>query len=189
MTDRPATASHELHNICPVCGGEMEDSRHVAVECFYDVSEVVADAQKSTIFVEVGADAPIWGTTRNYGAGTRDRFVVSEGRDTVPPSGPMSVIHVERVPEPIPPIRLAELNSYSVTCCKNCRADFLRIFGRWARGDLAVRDHPSPEAVVPVRDLGAIRYVTKEEAEERRNEKMGEPTRAGTRDDPDAKQP
>lgn len=57
---------------CPIClDADMDDIRHVSVECFYDVSEVAPGASREPIFRGVPEDAAIWGATRHYPAGTR----------------------------------------------------------------------------------------------------------------------
>ena len=102
-------------NDCPICQGEMDDTRHVGVECFYAVDEVAPNAEKRPIFREVDADGGYWGTTRRYPAGTKDKHRIVEIRAVE------SKVETDQVP--VPPIRLIELSLYSVTCCKSCRAD------------------------------------------------------------------
>ncbi len=140
--------------ICPVCNGDMEDSRHVSVECFYDVHEVVPEADKSTIFREVEFDAAIWGVTRRYSGGTKDRHVVNQ-------DGNVTRITIEQ--DPVPPIRLVDQSVYSVTCCKACRGDFLRMFGKWARGKLRERRDDDDDRCIPVRVNGSTVMMTRDE--------------------------
>jgi hypothetical protein len=122
-----------MENLCPICGKEMEDTRHVGVECFYDVHEVVPDAVKSVIFKEVDEGTTYWGVTRHYPEGTKDNhFVESEGKT----EAGFKTTKIGIKQDPIPKIRLLEDSLFSVTCCKSCRADFLWIFGQWAKGEL-----------------------------------------------------
>lgn len=148
---------------CPICKGEMEDRRHVAVECFYDVSEVAPTATKQLILQEVDNDAAYWGTTRRYPAGTRDRHISSDGG--VSEHG-LKVVKVEVVQDPTPPVRLLEQDLFSVDCCKACRADFLRMFGRWAKGEFVSERNQDKD--IPIRVLGSTRYVTLAEFDELR---------------------
>jgi len=157
---------------CPICRQEMEDRRHVGVECFYAVDEVAPDTTKDTVLRPVPDDASIWGITRRYPAGTVDKHVVTGV--TTSEAG-YKTTHVGTVQEPIPPIRVVELTIYSMECCKSCRADFLRMFGRWTKGALVHREEDDPEADIPIRENGAIRLITREEWDRRRaNENGGE---------------
>jgi hypothetical protein len=154
--------------ICPVCNGEMEDRRHVSVECFYDVHEVAPYAEKDTLLQEVPHEGAFWGITRRYPEGTRDKPVVT-GTSKTP--GGYTVTHIENAQEPIPSVRVIEKPVYTIPCCKDCRAEFLHVFGKWAKGELVCRAEPSPEANIPVRENGAIRYITREEWDRRRSER------------------
>lgn len=140
---------------CPVCEGDMEDTRHVGVECFYDVNEVVPSAEKRPVFQEVSEGASIWGMTRRYPAGTRDKHSTHKTGE--------SSYKIETAQEPIAAIRLVENQIYSVTCCKSCRADFLDMFGKWAKGELRPRRDDSDEATIPVRVNGATVMMTQAE--------------------------
>lgn len=122
-----------MRKSCPVCGHEMEEERHVGVECFFDVQEIVPQTTKQPIFVEVDPVKTYWGTTRHYPAGTRDVHIV---RDDITQNG-LHVVKIDVDQEPSEPIRLLEKNMFNITCCKSCRADFLAIFGRWASGEFA----------------------------------------------------
>jgi hypothetical protein len=140
---------------CPVCQGDMDDTRHVGVECFYEVHEVVPSAEKRPFFSEVEETASIWGTTRRYPAGTKDkRRVIKTGENS-------SKIETDQVP--IPAIRLYENHLYRVTCCKSCRGDFLQVFGKWSRGELRPRRQDDDEANIPVRVNGATVMMTRTE--------------------------
>lgn len=142
----------------------MEDQRHVGVECFYDVHEVVPSATKQTVLVEVPEKGRYWGITRRYPPGSRDRHVPSDGAS----DGGLKVIRVEVVQEPIPEARFLEKALFNVTCCKACRADFLALFGRWASGEFV---QPEGEGDIPVRVLGAVRLVNEDEFERLRTER------------------
>ncbi len=65
------------------------------------------------------------------------------------------------VPEFVPGIKKNMLPEgpalYVQTCCKSCRADFLEMFGQWARGDLVT---PEGDGTIPVRVGGAVRMMT-----------------------------
>lgn len=142
-----------MEQTCPICKREMEDTRHVGVECFYAVDEVVPTIQKSLIFVEVPEDVTLWGITRRYSGGTRDKFSsTQEG----------NVKHLKSTQEPLSPdkIRLVEESLYSQTCCKSCRADFLAVFKRWCSGDFVT---PEGDGRIPIRINGAVKYLTEEE--------------------------
>jgi hypothetical protein len=142
----------EVESFCPVCGGEMEDSRHVSVECFYDVQEVVPTAEMQTIFREVPAEGTFWGTTRRYSGGTKDRHVISTVDEKT------TKVDIEQ--DPVPAIRLLEQHVYSVTCCKSCRADFLNMFAKWSKGRLRARQDDNDERNIPVRVRGATVMMT-----------------------------
>lgn len=151
--------------VCPVCKREMEDMRHVGVECFYQVDEIVPQMEPKPIFVEVDANTAIWGTTRMYPAGTRDHHTsVSTGPHS-------SRIDIEQLP--IDPIRLMENKVFSMRCCKDCRADFLSALKDWADGvsqarmrrlvheaEMAIEDNHTGAFV---RDNGTIRELTEDE--------------------------
>lgn len=149
---------------CPICGRAMEDQRHVGVECFYDVHEVVPSAVAQTVLVEVPEQGRYWGITRRYPAGRRDRHVPSDGGATA--SG-FKVIKVDVVQEPLPAVRLLEKPLFSVACCKACRADFLALFGRWASGEFAQGGNEDDT----VRLLGAARLVGEDVVERLRGER------------------
>ena len=146
---------------CPVCGKEMEDQRHVGVECFYNVQEAVPSARTSTIFKEVDAKGTYWGVTRRYKKGTKDKWVVT-GR-SVKNGVPHTRVDTKQVR--VKGVRLLEDTLFSVTCCKSCRGDFLRLFRAWSRGE-----HVTPEGdgEVLVRDLGALKRISVAEWESRR---------------------
>ena len=148
-------------DVCPVCQGDMEDTRHVGVECFYDVHEVAPTADKRQFFQEVPENGSYWGVTRRYPAGTKDshRFV-STGENS-------SKMETDQIP--VAPIRLFENSLYSVTCCKSCRADFLQMFGRWSRGELRPRVADEEGRDIPVRVNGATVMMTQAEFDRHRN--------------------
>ncbi|MCX4196792.1 hypothetical protein OMR07_15440 [Methylobacterium organophilum] len=146
---------------CPIClDAEVEDMRHIAVECFYDVSEVAPEATRKPIFCEVPDDTAIWGVTRRYPAGTRDRFVTEDGGQT---EGGTPLIRLRTVQDPIGGIRLAEKETYSLDCCKSCRGTFLTLFGAWSRGEHVRRSEPDEIHNIPVRQNGAIVYLSEEQ--------------------------
>ena len=148
--------------ICPVCQGDMEDQRHVGVECFYDVHEVAPMATKRRIFFEVDDKASVWGLTRRYPAGTEDKHRV------VPTGEHSSRIETDQVP--VPAIRLCNVTIYDVTCCKSCRGEFLNMFGQWARGKLRERRQDDDEANIPVRVNGATVMMTRAEFDAHRSQ-------------------
>lgn len=170
---RPATDGIPDGDLCLICGDEMEDRRHVAVECFYNVHEVAPNASKNLVLVEVPEESSIWGMTRRYREGSRDRPVVAANGVT---AGGTPITEVRMEQDPIPPVRLAEKHEFSVECCKTCRAEFLQVFGMWARGEMVKREQPGPEADIPVRDLGSIRFISMKEWEARRRAKERDDT-------------
>ena len=146
---------------CPIClDGDVDDMRHVSVECFYDVSEVAPEVRREPIFREVTEDAAIWGVTRRYPAGTRDRFVSEDGGQT---EGGTPLIRLRTVHDPIDGIRLVEQEVYSLNCCKRCRGAFLNLFGAWSRGEHVRRHEPDDTHNIPVRQNGAIVYLSEEQ--------------------------
>jgi len=146
---------------CPVCGREMEDQRHVGVECFYDVNEAVPSAKKGTIFQEVDGKSVYWGVTQRYRKGTRDKWIAKD----LPNKNGIKQTSMKTKQVPIKPIRLLEKSIYTVACCKACRADFLAMMGRWARGELVTDEG---EGEVLVRELGTNKRISREEWEARR---------------------
>jgi len=152
---------------CPICNREMEDRRHVGVECGYAVNEFVPWAEQILHFVECDEEGAYWGYTRRYPAGTRDEFNVGkvEERDGY------TYTKVDTEQHPIDKIRLYEKMVYSVECCKACRADFLAIFGRWARGEYISHEGYGD---IPVRIGGTIKRLTPEEYEEYKKEREAE---------------
>lgn len=163
-------------HICPICGGEMEDTRHVMVECFYAVKEIAPTAVPVPFLVEVEEGPSYYGTTRRYPAGTKDRFVSTDLPPTVISLDDGSTtdvgnIKVDVVQDPIPGARLLEKTGHSVTCCKQCRADFLTMFGAWSKGRLVGnRGHGD----IPIRVNGATRMVTYDEYERMRRDRSDE---------------
>jgi hypothetical protein len=149
------TAVEQKENFCPICQGDMDDTRHVGVECFYEVHEVAPQADKVIFLKEVESDGFYWGVTRRYPAGTRDKFRTA-------PTGENS-IRLDTEQEPIAAARAVEVPVYQVTCCKSCRADFLRMFGQWSRGALIQRQHERPDADIPVMVNGAVAWMTPSE--------------------------
>lgn len=140
--------------VCPICSRRVEDMRHVGVECFYQVDEVVPRMEPTPIFVEVSADTAIWGITRTYPAGTRDHH-------TAVSTGPHSSrIVIDQLP--IDGVRLAENRMFSIRCCKDCRADFLNVLKRWADGE-EIREREGTGTGAFVRDNGTIRELTEDE--------------------------
>ncbi len=114
---------------CPICKKETEDMRHVGVECFYNVSEV-ADVDSHRIFTEVEKDATYWGVTRTV-SGTKDSFEEKEVGDT---------IHIKTTQVPADDMRLLEKTIFSKACCKSCRGDFLKMFGKWCAGEIVKKE-------------------------------------------------
>lgn len=146
---------------CPIClDADVDDMRHVSVECFYEVSEVAPETRREPIFREVPEDASIWGATRRYPAGTRDRFVTEDGGTT---EDGTPLIKMRTVQEPIGGIRLADQEVYSLDCCKSCRSAFLNLFGAWSRGEYARRHEPDEVHNIPVRQNGAIVYLSEKQ--------------------------
>jgi hypothetical protein len=119
---------------CQVCKKRVEDIRHVGVECFYDVHEIVPKAEKKEFFQEVSKKEVYWGYTRHYPypAGKRDKFHTEDGGKSKYGTPITKVINE---PVEIPGIRLLETAVYSIQCCKQCRGDFLAEFKKWACGD------------------------------------------------------
>lgn len=151
---------------CQVCGEKnVEDIRHVSVECFYAVSEVAPMAAEGTIFKEVPNDGSYWGTTYRV-TGTMDKHRID--KKTTSPGG-YEITHIETDQVEIPPMRLLEQSIYTVRCCKDCRADFLAMFGKWAKGELRASPD-SAGADIPVRINGALRYLTNAEYMDYREE-------------------
>jgi hypothetical protein len=146
----------------------MEDSRHVAVECFYAVDEVAPTATKVPFFAEVPAEGAYWGITRSYPAGTKDRHIASDGG--VSESG-IQATKIATVQDPIGPIRLLEKTAFSVDCCKRCRGEFLAMFGKWSKGELVGERDDRPGAYIPVRVNGATVMMTEAEWREHRQGK------------------
>jgi len=142
--------------ICPICKREMEDTRHVAVECFYAVNEVVPNIEEVQIFNEVDENDSIWGITRRYKNGTRDEHSCVK-------TGPNST-RIDTKQVPCGDIRLVEMSMFSQTCCKSCRADFLEMFGKWCKGEFVTKEG---EGDIPVRVLGATKMLTEEQWKER----------------------
>ena len=155
----------EKQEACPICGREMEDRRHVSVECFYDVKEIVPTATQAVVFQEVDKKTAIWGITRHYPKGKRDSIFIKK-RSTNKLGTPVTEWGNKKVP--VAPIRLLEKAIYSVPCCKACRGDFLRLFGEWAEGKHAT---PEGDGDIPVRINGAIKMLTPEEWEKYRASK------------------
>ena len=152
---------------CPICGKEMEDSRHVSVECFYAVEEVVPRAKKSVMLQEVTKKGSYWGITRRYPRGTRDKwFVAKRGVKKG-----IKTTKIETRQISAKPVRLLENAIYTMGCCKSCRGDFLRLLGEWSRGE-----HATPEwgGNICVRELGAIKRITKAEWDERMAERQNQ---------------
>ena len=152
----------KMSSRCPICCQEMDDRRHVSVECFYKVDEVVPEAEESKIFVEVNEESTYFGYTRRYKDGTRDEF--SSTPDPVKEN--LTHLNVEQVP--IGDIRLLENTIYTLECCKSCRADFLDMLKKWKQGEFVHRETNDPEANIPIRENGATRMITEEEWKERR---------------------
>lgn len=126
---------------CIVCGDtDVDDMRHVDVECFYHVGEIVPQATPRTVFREVPSQAHPLGRTRRYWEGSAD--ALRTWRCDNPGPGEADV-RVETVEEPLPPIRLVEVTTWGVRCCKPCRGRFLDLFAHWARGQ---RNPPSEQA-------------------------------------------
>lgn len=153
-----------MSDSCPVCkDADVEDIRHVAVECFYAVNEVAPDAQKLPFFREVPEEGGYWGITRRYPAGTRDDHTTEQTGE--------SSFAIKTKQVPIDPIRLIEMTMFNVPCCKNCRADFLTMFGRWASGGLVTRSEPDEVNNVAIRENGRIVYISEAEFYRRQDER------------------
>lgn len=120
-----------MSSICPICKADVEDMRHVSVECFYDVQEFVPDMIEEQIFVEVDDKNTYFGYTRKYENGMRDKFSKHDGGKT---PGGTKITKIENNPEPIGPIRLLENHVFRINCCKGCRAEFLQMLADWREG-------------------------------------------------------
>ena len=147
---------------CPICKNETEDMRHVSVECFYAVDEVVPEVKKEQIFTEVKKEGSYWGYTRTYPEGTRDKFITKE-KQVKKGETPVTEITIKQ--QPVDGVRLLEKDIYSINCCKNCRADFLSVFEQWSEGNFSEDTEYNEEANIPIRENGAIRYISKAEWE------------------------
>ena len=147
-------------DICQVCGDDGPDMRHVGVECFYSVQELVPDAEEQIFFVEIPDDGTYLGYKRKYPAGVRERFKTDR---TSTNERDVETIHMKTVEAPIPAIRLQEISVYSIRCCKSCRAGFLGVFKRWREGEFREGEG---EGNIPVRINGTTRMLTEEEYRE-----------------------
>lgn len=142
---------------CPICKLEMEDRRHVSVECFYEVNEYVPTAEKSMFFTQVDEGVGIWGHTRRYYDGTRDHH------ESIPTGPNSSRVEVSQVPIDPPDIRLLERQLYSLDCCKRCRHEFLMVFKMWSQGRFIEKYRTTADSM--------CREATKEEIEEMMRER------------------
>lgn len=140
---------------CPICGKMTEDMRHVSVECFYDVHEVVPEAKLEQHFIEVDPKGTYWGITRTYSNGKRDDFSAEEVKTE------KNTTRIINSPTEITGIRLMEIGLYRMNCCKSCRADFLEMLEQWYHGKHKHQDKGNGR--IPVRIKGATRFVTEEE--------------------------
>ncbi len=114
---------------CPVCRKMCEDIRHVGVECFYRVNEVAPKMKEQLVLQEVHENAPYWGVTRAYPAGTRDEFSARQK------TGEPNTTIIDTTQVPIPAVRLLEKTLYTIQCCKPCRGDFLELLKKWTNGE------------------------------------------------------
>lgn len=129
--------------ICPICNREMEDTRHVGVECFYAVNEYIPDVIEVKFMRPVSLTGAYWGITRTYHNGTKDKFICTEqephivklddGSEYTIPSTKIDRIQ-ESLPEDEQTQRFLEIGVYQMTCCKSCRADFLEMLTSWRKG-------------------------------------------------------
>lgn len=119
-------------DICPICKRKTEDIRHVSVECFYAVDEIIPETEHEVVFKEIPKEGSHLGKTRTYKEGTIDDFhIEEEEREDKTP-----ICHVINNPKPTNEIRLLELNVYRRNCCKSCRADFMQMMKDWSQGNL-----------------------------------------------------
>jgi hypothetical protein len=120
-----------IERTCAGCGdADVDDMRHVNVECFYQVNEVAPQAAPRTVFREVPDGVHPLGRTRRYWAGGADALRTWRCDNPGPGEDP---VRVETVEEPLPPIRLVEVTTWGVRCYKPCSGRFLDLFGEWAK--------------------------------------------------------
>lgn len=121
---------------CPICKRQVEDMRHVTVECFYAVDEIAPQTEQETIFKEVPKENTYLGHTRTYTEGERDNFDVKHELD----EKGREIHKINNNPVPVDEIRLLEIAAYRQNCCKNCRHNFLMAFKKWTDGELKEND-------------------------------------------------
>jgi hypothetical protein len=143
--------------ICPICNEEIEDMRHVTIECFYAVHEVVPQMEQEKIYVEVPMKGNYLAKTYVYKEGIEERVCAIKKEDE-------DFIRYETVEhETKLPIRFVEKQSYISNCCKRCRADFLDVLRKWRNGDFISKEG---DGDIPVRINGAIKMLTREQYDE-----------------------
>lgn len=159
---------------CPVCGRETDDMRHVDVECFYRVNESAPHLHTRERLEAAEPDRTYLGRLVRLPAGEERHYDYEK-------TGPNTTTMTARW-EPGPALpdhepdaeglyRYRAVPHYGTRCCKSCRADFIGLFLRWSRGAFA-SPPPEPEAerLIPVRENGALRYLTPEQWRARRAE-------------------
>lgn len=151
---------------CPICGNIEDDERHISIECGYEVREVVPDVKEEEFFTEVPDDnTEYWGITRRYKKGTKDKWNYTQENDH------KVNIDIEQVP--VKDIRLYENKMFTIGCCKRCRANFLEMFRQWRNNEIIDEKQykPTEDKNIPIRENGALVYISEEEFYRRKNEK------------------
>lgn len=114
---------------CPICKEEMSgEARHVTVEAFYSVDEVAPRFKAiNSLYKIVKPDSVYLGSVLEFPKGSTDVFDYSRS------IGP-NCTEIVTKKQVVPPSHFLQLSGYSHDCCKNCRADFLKLCRKWSEG-------------------------------------------------------
>lgn len=125
---------------CVRCGEEGEDRRTLAMACFYEMSELDVPFKSEVLFhakletlvqVQEPVSIEIGGKKMNLAAGTLSS------------------------PDPLTPEKF-----YTLRVCKDCRASWMQMIQQWFRSPEQDQGEADQEATIPIRRLGAIKYLT-----------------------------
>lgn len=142
--------------ICPVCGQQTEDMRHVDVECFYQVNERAPHIKEREVLIAVDPEKSYFGLLRRYTGGEQQHADFER-------TGTTTTIHRRWEPMAQPELTVLPQNVYGIRCCKACRADFIGLFLRWSKGEFVQPEEADEERNIPVRENGHLVMLTRAE--------------------------
>lgn len=136
MGNNENIVDHEELETCAVCGKKKEDMRHVLVECFYRVSEIVPEMEEVSLYSQIETDKNMLGDAIVIEKAKKSYLTTDEEKQAKEEKD--NVHHIKRVHEDMEltePMLLRKFTVYNIRCCKKCRSIFLTLLKSWKNGN------------------------------------------------------